>query len=81
MSLIIAFSACPCVCSIPHRVHFLSEAQFQRPTAEDEAMSLLGHLLVGVRTYKRQTVNRGIVERGQLIAGQLIARTHNRADT
>ena len=28
---------------------------------------------VGVRTYKRGTVNRGTVKRGQLIAGQLIA--------
>ena len=38
-------------------------------------------VILGVRTYKRGTVNRGTVERGQLIAGQLIARTHNRADT
>ena len=37
-------------------------------------------LLIGVRTYKRGTVNRGTVKRGQLIAGQLIARTHNRSD-
>ena len=31
---------------------------------------------LGVRTYKRGTVNRG-----QLLIGQLIARTHNRADS
>jgi len=55
--------------SLPQTTDFSSVNAFKRS------------ILMGVRTYKRGTVNRGTVKRGQLTAGQLISRTHNRADT